>query len=352
MTPSLRLGVLGCGRATVDLHLPALRRIPEIAVVAVADADPARLDFVARTLPAARRFEDPRALLDAPDVDALLVALPVVARAEWGVQALESGRHVLMEKPLALTAEAGERLVAAARGARGVTALGFNLRHHRLIEAARRRVANGELGELVGARLSWSSDIARRGRLPSWRARRATGGGVLWELGSHHWDLLPHLTGQTIVEVAAMTTSSAARDDDSASVALRLDGGAVANAFFAQAAGVEHRIELHGTAGMLEIDLYRFDGLLLRPAGALPGAPAERLGQLTGALHGAVGAFARRHEGGGYLATYASEWRAFLAAVREGGASPCPLADGLAALRVTLAVERSLTERRCVEVAA
>lgn len=110
MHKPLKVGFIGGGRITALRHLPALSRIKEIELVAVADVDPIRLKQVADKFAIPHRYPDVHTLLKKVMVDVIAVCVPVQFHAEIALAALEAGKHVFIEKPLTATLEEGRNL--------------------------------------------------------------------------------------------------------------------------------------------------------------------------------------------------------------------------------------------------
>ncbi|MGW7680197.1 Gfo/Idh/MocA family protein [Kribbella sp. NPDC054772] len=158
----------------------------------VVDAAPGRFVAVAsRDLGKARKFADECGLelafgsydelLASPDVDAVYVALPVAMHTEWTLRAIAAGKHVLTEKPFAMTADDAARCFDAAAGA-GVTCVeGLMYRHHPQTLLARRLVSDGAIGRLTTVRAALSVSVGT-GDI---RRSRALGGGALLDLGCY-----------------------------------------------------------------------------------------------------------------------------------------------------------------------
>lgn len=191
----LRLGVLGCGRVFERFHLPALLATPSVVPAAAYDPDPARLAWTSALEPAPRRCASPRELLASGSVDAVLVLTPPATHAELCIQALESGRHVLVEKPMALGVDEGARMAEAARRAGRTLQVGFTRRfrepYQRMREALRRLDAS--LVRAVDFELAFSTT--------AWQAHTdflgdpSRGGGVVDDVLSHQVDLIGWLFG-------------------------------------------------------------------------------------------------------------------------------------------------------------
>jgi len=333
---AVRLGIIGCGFATQSRHLPALRRVREIEVVALCDADPAVLSRVAGEWSVRSRHREPQELIEDPRVEAVAVCTPAVDHVPLAVAALAAQRHVFVEKPLALSLAEADRLVARAATSRWRVLLGFNLRWHRLALRARELLAGDGIGRVRAVRSVFSDPLLKRADLPEWRRRRAQGGGSLLDKGVHHFDLWRFLLGEEVETVAAASHAGAI-DDEISTVTARSAGGALLTALTMDATTVSNEMTLYGDAGTLHLDFYRADGYELRAPADLPGAPASRLRRLAASfaeLGSNAGEMAR---GGVFDAAYERQWRHFADVVRHGVAPGCAPRDGRAALAIALA---------------
>ena len=333
MTAPLRVGFAGCGRVTSTLHLPALARVEDIEVVAVADVDGDAARAVAARLGGVRAHDDVSELLS-DDVDVVAVCTPPAGHAAIARAALDAGKHVLVEKPLTLDVGTADALVAAGERAPGLAAVGFNLRCHRQVLEAKRGLDAGELGELKMVRMHWSAGPRPAG----WRTDRRSGGSALWEMGIHHFDLMRFLGGG---EPAGLR----AEGDAAATVVTAWSpGGALLVSTLATGTSDGNTIELVGSRATLVVTTYVGNGPHVLPVGRFEGGVATRL---RGAMRTAV-ALPRQlrlaRAGGDFQVSFVAEWEAIRDAIRTGGSPPATLADGRAA--VTLAVEAEMQLER------
>lgn len=148
MPSPLRIGILGAARITPMALLRPARQVPDAVVSAVAARDPARARAFAATHRIERVHDSYADLIADPDLDAIYNPLPNSHHAEWTIRALEAGKHVLCEKPLASNAEAARQMAAAATrsGRRLVEA--FHWRFHPLAARMREVIDSGVLGRL------------------------------------------------------------------------------------------------------------------------------------------------------------------------------------------------------------
>ena len=254
--------------------------------------------------------------------------------------ALRAGKHVFVEKPLALDLEDADRIVDMAASAPAHVFVGFNLRWHRHLAAAHRDVAAGAIGRVQAINTVFSDPLLARGGLPEWRSRRDQGGGVLFDKLAHHFDLWRFLLDDEPVEVFVQSRPGRG-DDDTVSVTARMRGGALATTLGMDDAYLSHQVTLYGDQGGLHVDVYRFDGLVRSAVDEPPGAPRTRLRHLAGVLGEPRANLSAIRRGGDFDASYDGEWRHFADVVRGGRAPSCSAADGRAALAIALAADRS-----------
>lgn len=180
---------------------------PDLAVLV--GRDPARVAEAADRLGWATTETDWRRVLERDDVDLVDVCTPGDTHAEIAIAALEAGKHVLCEKPLANSVPEAEAMAAAAaRAARdGVRSMvGFTYRRVPAIGLARQLVADGRLGEIRHVRAQYLQDwIADPAAPMSWRLEKdKAGSGALGDIGAHVVDLTQHITGQRLTGVSAL----------------------------------------------------------------------------------------------------------------------------------------------------
>lgn len=215
MTDTIGVAVIGGGMAG-RAHAAGYRSAttlfgidgPDVRLAAIADAVPTVADDVARRYGYARADYDWRAIADAPDVDAVSVVVANHLHREIVEGLLDAGKHVLCEKPLAVTQADGEAMVAAADHSDRVTAVGFTYRRSPAVEAIRRELTAGTIGELVHFNGRYWCDYALDATAPiTWRYRGGPGTGALSDVGSHLLDIAEFLCGPMIeVSGAAFDT--------------------------------------------------------------------------------------------------------------------------------------------------
>jgi predicted dehydrogenase len=306
---------------------------------------------------------DWKRLIERDDVDLVDVCTPGSSHAEISIAALEAGKHVLCEKPLANTVEEARAMAAAAgrAGAAGVRAMtGFNFRRVPAVALARELVVAGRLGAIRHVRGAYLGSHLLDPEIPLiWRLQAEhAGSGALGDLGAHAIDLAQYLAGDRITGVSGLTETfvrerpladgGGARGpvtvDDAAMFIARFAGGALGS-FEATRFATGHteglRVELNGELGSVVWDLGDFNGLRLFDATEDPATQGFRRIQVTRAGHPYAGAWWPDGHTIGYEHTFTHEVRDLVHAIADGRDPVPSFADGLQVQEVLDAVQRS-----------
>jgi myo-inositol 2-dehydrogenase / D-chiro-inositol 1-dehydrogenase len=196
----VRLGLIGIGNRGTSL-LRALLELPATEIVAVCDPEPKhrmRGQGIAEKARSHRpeAYEDPRRVLERSDVDAVVVAVPCDLHESISANALLAGKHLYVEKPLALTLDGCDRLQAeAAKRPEQVVHVGFQRRSNPRFSEGVELIQRGELGPLLEARATWTSSNGPLTGQDGWLGRRARSGDFMVEQAVHIWDVLHWLQG-------------------------------------------------------------------------------------------------------------------------------------------------------------
>lgn len=270
---SIRIGIIGAGFARTT-QIPGFQNCEGVTMVAIASAHRENADEVAREFGIEHVEDDWRALVARPDLDLVSIVTPVVTHCEMALAALDAGKAVLCEKPMAMNAEEARRMLERARETGKLALIDHELRflpgRLRLHELLRR----GEIGKVRHAQLTFRSDSrADLNRPWDWWSDNTQGGGALGAIGSHVVDGFRWLLGANISEVFCnLATHVRARNDkegelrevttdDEANLLLRFsDGGltegatGTASMSLVESGKPEHRLEIFGSEGAFMIE--------------------------------------------------------------------------------------------------
>jgi myo-inositol 2-dehydrogenase/D-chiro-inositol 1-dehydrogenase len=339
-TKVVKLGIVGCGRVSVNHHLPALKKLPGVEVIALADTNEDILNLAGDHFHIKQRYTDYRSLLDNPSLDTVAVCVPPMSHVQIGLGALDAGKHLFIEKPLALNLEECDRLIERARNAKTKAMVGFNLRHHRLVRQARQIMQQGTLGAIESIHTSLTSGLRLRLKFPEWRNQRSSGGGALFEVAVHHFDLWRYLLVCEVEEIFA-TSRSDNWDDETVTLTARMTNGVLIESIFYESTSDSNELEIYGLAGRLRLSLYDFYGFELYPTGTSPGGIRPRIVKAYKMLKDFPNALSVMLNGGDFLMTYRSEWQYFIDSIQNDTKIECTLEDGRRALQIALAAIES-----------
>ena len=366
MTESLGVGMIGYAFMGAA-HSQAWRTAPHAfdlplrpVLAALCGRDPGATQAAARRYGFASTETDWRALLERDDVQLIDVCTPGDSHAEISVAALDAGKHVLCEKPMANSvAEAEAMAAAAARAqARGVRSMvGFNYRRVPALALARELIAAGRVGEIRHVRASYLQDWLADPAFPlTWRLQREhAGSGALGDLGAHVVDLTQYLTGQLISGVSGVTATFVPERpvpggegrtgpvtvDDAVAFTARLEAGALATVEATRfAAGRKNalRIEVNGSRGSLAFDLERLNELEFCDATQDAATQGFRRILVTEPGHPYLSAWWPPGHVLGWEHTFTHQARDLVTAIAKGADPEPSFADGLQVQHVLHAV--------------
>jgi predicted dehydrogenase len=265
MADQVRWGILGCGDVTEVKSGPALQKAARSSLVAVMRRDAAKAKDYAERHGVARWYADADALIADPEVDAVYVATPPSSHEELTGKALNAGKPVLVEKPMATTVAACDRMVAAAEAAGQSLTVAYYRRALPRFEKLRALIAEGAIGT---PRVAQITHLMPRGTRPDigWKVDPETGGGGIFvDVQSHTIDWLQYVFGAAR-DVTGLTARQAG--DYAAEDFVGFTGlvGAVAVSALCAYAVAESReaVTIHGDSGSLAMSFFRQTPITLR----------------------------------------------------------------------------------------
>jgi predicted dehydrogenase len=200
----LKAGIIGSGMMG-PIHTEALRRLGHVEVVALAEASPELARTKAEQLGIPRSYGDYRELVDDPEVEVVHNCTPNRLHFEVSKAIMAAGKHIVTEKPLAMTSEESRELVALAESAGVVHAIDFNYRNYPLVQHMKAMVERGDLGRIYLIHGSYLQDWLFLDTDYNWRIEPENGGEsrAVGDIGSHWFDTVQYVTGERVVEVMA-----------------------------------------------------------------------------------------------------------------------------------------------------
>jgi predicted dehydrogenase len=372
----VRVGVVG-GGSIAKAHVIAVRslrsyfggdgRDPE--VVAIADIDPEAAEQAARAYGVDRWTADWMSLIEDDQIDMITIAVPNDQHETVAVAAANAGKHVMSEKPLAHTVEAGRRMLSAVEAAGVVHSVNLNYRSIPAIRYARELIAQGVIGETIGVRGTFLQDWGLDPSIPrSWKFEKSrAGGGPMLSLGCHLVDLTHYLVGN-IAEVVAIAntrirerpiptgrdTYSAAAGavemapvdiEDAGSFLLRTTSGVTGVLELSRIHSGRQNfctIEVSGTEGAIAFDYERLNELQLSNRQG-PGGGFTRI--IVGPAQDGGLVWTLGGLGVGFAETIIVHFRELMEAIDKGSQASPNFADGLRAQEVIHAALLSVKSR-------
>ncbi len=334
----LRLAIVGCG-AISRMHLNAVEANGErVRVTAAVDLDASRAAAVAAET-GATAYGSLDDALAAGGFDAVAILLPPAHHEAAACAALAAGKHVLVEKPMALDLDACERILAAARAAGRVLMVAENAQYWPEVVAAKRLIDEGAIGEVLTARASSFATLMIAASFyegdDPWRFRKgAAGGGVVLDIGSHWLRPLTMFMGEVDEVVAVLDRPLA-----------RMEGESLARALLRFRSGRSASFEVMLLDGMIGMDAF-FRVIGTRGEIVIDADMGGRVQLFNEQCFGeSVGG-----DGLGYMESYAPQLRDFVAACLDGTALAAGPEVALGELRAALAMYRSAESGRWEKV--
>lgn len=254
----IRVGVVGIGFGQ-HVHVPAFRADARCQVTAICASTPERAARAAASLTIPLAFGDWRTMIEHPDIDVISIAVPPSVQPEIAISAIERGKAVFCEKPLAVSLAAAHEMNRAAERAGAANMVDFQFPETDEWRQAKTIVDTGGVGAVRHVAVSWNVETySNRMRLTSWKADSEAGGGALYSFVSHTLHYLEWFAGQ--IRGLSARLSRAPGDtrpaDTLAILCAEFESGAVASVTVNSDAmlGSGHRVDIYGDAGTLVLD--------------------------------------------------------------------------------------------------
>lgn len=336
---TLSAALLGFGVAGRYFHAPLL----QAAGIGVAAVVSSRADAVREVLPSADVLPSYEPLLQRPDIDLFVVATPNALHASQAAAALRAGKHVVVDKPLAVTSSEARALANLASEQNRQLAVFHNRRWDSDFLTIRKLVEEQALGEIVSYSARW--DRFRPAVADRWREHAEQGGGVLFDLGSHLIDQALQLFGRPDwVQADVFIQRAGGTADDGFEILMGQGMRRISIGVSSIAAAGDWRYRIHGTRasffkGGLDPQEERSRTIGMKPEMEGFGVePSVRWGRLVDGASGAA-QVVESAEG-----CWASFYEGMRACIEQGAPAPVTAEDGIAVLEIIEAVRRSAME--------
>jgi UDP-N-acetylglucosamine 3-dehydrogenase len=338
----VKIGVIGCGSIAQHRHLPEYKMNEQVELVAVCDINTERANSVAQQY-GVKAYTNYEELLASGTVEAVSVCTPNYLHAPISVAALNSGVHVLCEKPMATSEEEAKEMIEAAKTNGKKLMIGHNQRFVASHQKARELIEKGEIGKIYSFRTAfghggpegWSVD----GK-DSWFFKKDEAFiGAMGDLGVHKTDMLRYILNEEIVEVGAFVESNAkdfANVDDNAVCVLKTESGIIGTlaASWAYNGKEDNSTIVYGEKGILRLEDDPTYSLVAQYA----------TGEVVNYELGKI----QSNDEGGQSNSHVIEQ--FVDAVAEDKESPVPGEEGLKSLAVILAALKSSQTKQITRV--
>ncbi len=348
----------------------------EICLKAVAGNSETRLKAFAEKWGYEEYTTDWRTLLDREDIDVIDILTPTYLHKEMAVAAIKAGKHVICEKPCALSWQDCHEMAEEAKKAGVVTYLNHNYRRVPAVMLAKQMIEEGKLGTIYHYRGTYLQEWIMDEEFPvTWQLKKETaGGGPLYDLSSHNLDLARFLVGEPTAVMASMKTFVKERPepgensavfsagdtsastkklpvtvDDAAFMILDFENGAVGNidsSRFAAGRKNYNCFEIYGSKGALVFDLERMNELQFYDNTGDPAQQGYRTIMVTEGNHPYVGAWWPQGHIIGYEHTFVHAFKDFADAISKGTTMTPNFEDGEKIIKVLQAAQRSNEEGR------
>jgi 1,5-anhydro-D-fructose reductase (1,5-anhydro-D-mannitol-forming) len=327
---TLRWGLVGLGSLASNGIMPAVGRARHAVVAAGATRDPAKGRAFGERFGVPAIYDSYADLVRAPDVDAVFVMTPNDRHLPVVLAAAAAGKHVLCEKPLAMTSADAEAMVAACDKAGVMLRLGLHLRFEKFLNRVAEVLQSGAIGTPRALSIERAAPLSERA---PWREDPAQGGGILYDVGLHLLDLVPRLLGSAFTGVAGLAFPAPGSGLGADTLTLLLQ------------TGNDVQVSLRASR---EAPFSGSDLVVLGTAGMLRTGPLRWVEDFTLTVTNAAG---KHEESVPACDLYRDELDGFALDLADGGTRLGTGADGLRLVRLAAAVEQALAERRAVSLA-
>lgn len=278
----LRWGLIGAGDIARKRIAPALHDLPACELLSVSRSKAHLAESFAREFGARKWFADWREQIADPEIDAVYIATPVYLHADQTVLAAEAGKHVLVEKPMALSPAECDAMIAACQANNVKLGIAYYRRFYPVLRRVKEIIETGEIGDITLAQINAFEyvDLAENDPRYWFLEKEKSGGGPMMDFGCHRIELLMDIFGQVRNIASLVSYTAFGRDvEDTAVASLHFANGTCASITVTHAAfEAKDTLDIYGTRGSIHIPVLNSDDLKILTAEgerveSLPPAP-------------------------------------------------------------------------------
>ncbi len=338
----MRVGVIGCGAIARKAHLPALKSINNIDVWAVSDINRRVAERVAKKFNVPNIYTDYKELLKDDSIKTVIICTPSFSHAEIAIESARAGKHILVEKPLAMNIKEAVEIIKATKDNNVKLCCVFNYRYFPAVQNAKEKISSGSLGNIVSMYgvahthfpISWTRS--------TWLYHK---GGALDDFGPHLIDMICWLNGSEVKEVYAMGGDFLRTMNfiNYIQILMRFENRSLSIADISWLTGpFLFTINVHGTGGHLNLDV-RYNHL--EEIHGVP-TPLDDLRSFKRKMITIAKDIISKAFFKGALAFYKQIYEDFFFSIEKGGEPPISGEEGLRVTAISEAAKISIKEKR------
>jgi len=347
----MRVGVIGCGAIATRAHLPAFKSLPNVELQAVADVNEKMARTAAKKFGIPNSYTDYKKMLRDPSIDLVSICTPSPTHTEVAIEAAKNGKHLFIEKPLALTVRGAQMILNMAKENNVKLCVVHNYRYFPAMKEVKRRIDLGNLGRIVTIQGIAHTRIPLQWTASTWLYHK---GGALDDFGPHLIDSILWLVNSKIEKVCAFGGDFLGKMNctNYIQILMRFENRTVATADISWLTGrITFALNVHGTGGYISIesDLKNFFFNDPIETHGLP-TPLDDLRNLSKKTISLTKKTISGKFFKGALAFYGTIIKEFINSIEKGTKVPVSGEEALQVVAVSEAAKLSLAEDRSVAV--
>ena len=253
----VKWGLIGAGDIARKRIAPAIRDLPNCELVSVSRSKAELAEEFAKEFGASKWFGDWRELIADPEIDAVYIATPVFLHAEQTIAAAQAGKHILCEKPMALSVDDCDWMLAACRANNVKLGIAYYRRFYPVIERIKQILADGEIGKVSVAQINAFEYFDPEPDHPRhWFVEKdKSGGGPMMDFGCHRLEIFTNLFGEVSQVASLVSNASLGREvEDTATALMQFEGGTCASVTVTHASSEpQDTLHIFGTQGSIHV---------------------------------------------------------------------------------------------------